>query len=100
MYLDLDTVKKHLNIESGWTADDALLLLYIDAAEEAVQVHVNEPLEEIAQKNGGCVPTPLFQAMLLQVGNFYQNREIIGTKVQALPFSYQYLINLYRNFNH
>lgn len=98
MYLDIDLVKKHLNIESGYTDDDELLLLYMEAAEDAVRVHVNEDLETIAEKNGGCVPTPLFQAMLLQVGNLYQNREIVGTKVETVPFAYQYLINLYRNF--
>lgn len=98
MYLDIDLVKKHLNIESGYTDDDELLLLYMEAAEDAVRVHVNEDLETIAEKNGGCLPTPLFQAMLLQVGNLYQNREIVGTKVETVPFAYQYLINLYRNF--
>ena len=98
MYLDIDLVKKHLNIESGYTDDDELLLVYIEAAEDAVRVHVNESLEDIAAKNGGCIPTPLFQAMLLQVGNLYQNREIVGTKVETVPFAYQYLINLYRNF--
>lgn len=98
MYLDIDLVKKHLNIESGYTDDDELLLLYMEAAEDAVRVHVNEDLETIAEKSGGCIPTPLFQAMLLQVGNLYQNREIVGTKVETVPFAYQYLINLYRNF--
>ena len=98
MYLDIDLVKKHLNIESGYTDDDELLLLYMEAAEDAVRVHVNEDLETIAEKRGGCLPTPLFQAMLLQVGNLYQNREIVGTKVETVPFAYQYLINLYRNF--
>ena len=42
MYLDIDLVKKHLNIESGYTDDDELLLLYMEAAEDAVRVHVNE----------------------------------------------------------
>lgn len=99
MYLDLDTVKKHLNLESSYTEDDEYILLLIDAAEQAVRVHVNEDLETIAEKNGGCIPTPIFQAMLLQIGNLYQNREIVGAKTTALPFGYQYLIDLYRNYN-
>ena len=99
MYLDLDVVKHHLNLESSYTEDDQYLLLLIDAAEQAVKVHVNESLEEIAEKNGGCIPTPIFQAMLLQIGNLYQNREIVGSKTTALPFGYQYLIDLYRNYN-
>lgn len=99
MYLDLDVIKKHLNVESDFTDDDELIVLYADAAEQAVQVHVNESIEDIAEKNGGCIPTPLFQAMLLMVGNLYQNREIVGTKTNALPFNYNYLIDLYRNYN-
>lgn len=99
MYLDLDVIKKHLNVESDFTDDDELIVLYADAAEQAVEVHVNESIENIAEKNGGCIPTPLFQAMLLMVGNLYQNREIVGTKTSALPFNYNYLIDLYRNYN-
>lgn len=99
MYISLDLAKKHLNLESSYTEDDEYILMLIDAAEQAVRVHVNDDLEEIAEKNGGCIPTPLFQAMLLQLGNLYQNREIVGTKTTALPFSYQYLIDLYRNYN-
>lgn len=92
-------VKKHLNLESSYTEDDEYILALIDAAEAAVRVHVNEDLDSIAEKNGGCIPTPIFQAMLLQIGNLYQNREIVGSKTTALPFSYQYLIDLYRNYN-
>lgn len=98
MYLDLDLVKQHLNLESSYTEDDEYLVLLADVAEQAVKVHVNESLEEIAEKNGGCIPTPIFQAMLLQIGNLYQNREIVGSKTTALPFGYEYLISLYRNY--
>ncbi len=99
MYIPLDLAKKHLNLEADYHDDDEYILTLIDVAEEAVRVHVNEDLESIAEKNGGCIPSPLFQAMLLQIGALYQNREIVGTKTQALPFAYQYLIDLYRNYD-
>lgn len=99
MYIPLDLAKKHLNLEADYTADDEYILALIDAAEQSVRVHVNEDLESIAERNGGCIPTPLFQAMLLMIGNLYQNREIVGTKTEPLPFAYQYLIDLYRNYN-
>jgi len=98
MYIDLDTAKKHLNIESAFTEDDEYILGLIDMAEQAVRVHVNEDFEVLAEQNGGCLPAPLLQAMLLMVGNMYQNREPLGTRNQALPFNYQYLIDLYRNY--
>ena len=99
MYIPLELAKKHLNIESSYTEDDEYILMLIDAAEQAVRVHVNEDLDTLAENNGGCIPTPIIQAILLLLGSMYQNREIVGTKTQALPFAYQYLIDLYRNYN-
>lgn len=98
MYIDIDTAKKHLNIEPDFTEDDEYILGLISMAEQAVRVHVNEDFDVLAESNGGCLPTPLIQAMLLMVGNMYQNREPLGTKNLALPFNYQYLIDLYRNY--
>jgi hypothetical protein len=88
-----------LNLESSFTEDDEYILGLIEIAEQSVRVHVNEDLESIAERNGGCIPAPLFQAALLMVGNLYQNREIVGAKTAALPFNYQYLIDLYRNYD-
>lgn len=99
MYIQLDLAKKHLNIEEDFTDDDEYILSLIEVAESAVRVHVNEDFASIAEKNGGCLPPPILQAALLMIGNMYQNREPIGTKNQALPFNYQYLIDLYRNYN-
>lgn len=98
MILTLQRVKQHLNLEPDFTEDDQYILGLIDMAEKAVRVHVNEDFKDIAERNGGF-PTPLLQAMLLMVGQMYMNREIIGTKTEALPFNYQYLIDLYRNYN-
>ena len=99
MYIPLDLAKKHCNIEDSFHDDDEYIVGLIEAAEQAVRVHVNDDFDVIAAKNGGCLPTPLFQAALLMVGNLYQNREIVGSKTVALPFNYQYLIDLYRNYN-
>lgn len=97
-YIELDTAKKHLNIEPDFIEDDEYILGLIDMAEQAVRVHVNEDFDILAENNGGCLPAPLHQAMLLMIGNMYQNREPLGTKNLALPFNYQYLIDLYRNY--
>lgn len=99
MLLDLDLVKKHLNLESDFCLDDELILQIMGAAEQAVEVHVNESLDTLAEKNGGCVPTPLLQAMLLYISTWYNNREIFGTRNLELPKTANYLIDLYRNYN-
>lgn len=99
MYIQLDLAKKHLNIEDDFIEDDEYILSLIDVAESAVRVHINEDFASIAEKNGGCLPSPILQAALLMIGNLYQNREAVGTKTQELPFNYRYLIDLYRNYN-
>lgn len=99
MYITLELAKKHLNLEQDYLDDDEYILGLIGVAEDAVRTHVNDDLDVIAEKNGGCVPAPLFQAMLLMIGQMYQNREIIGAKTGQLPFNYQYLISLYQNYN-
>jgi uncharacterized phage protein (predicted DNA packaging) len=99
MYIQLDMAKKHLNIEDDFIEDDEYILNLIEVAEAAVRVHINESFNDIAAKNGGCLPSPILQAALLMVGSLYQNREIVGSKVYALPYNYQYLIDLYKNYN-
>jgi hypothetical protein len=98
MYISLDLAKKHLNIEDTFTLDDEYILGLCSVAENAVEVHCNRPLSEIAERNGGCLPSPLLQAMLLMIGDLYREREPLG-KLYALPLSYEYLISLYINYN-
>ena len=99
MYIDLDTVKKHLNIEPDFTADDEYILGLLGVAEEAVRVHVNEDFGTLAEANGGCLPAPILQACLLMIGNLYQHREPINKNGIELPLSYTYLIRLYQNWD-
>lgn len=99
MYIQLDLAKKHLNIEDDFREDDEYIIQLIEVAESAVRVHINEDFAIIAEKNGGALPPPILQAMMLMIGNLYQNREIIGSKVHELPYNYQYLIDLFRNYN-
>lgn len=98
MYISLDLAKKHLNVEDTFVEDDEYILGLCSVAESAVEVHCNRSLEELAERNGGCLPSPLIQAMLLMIGDLYQEREPLGKKY-SLPLSYDYLINLYVNYN-
>jgi uncharacterized phage protein (predicted DNA packaging) len=95
----LELAKQHLNLEADYVDDDTYIQALIEVAEQAVEVHVNEKLEDIADEEGN-IPKPLLQAMLLMIGNLYQNREMVAPmKVTALPYNYEYLINLYKNYN-
>lgn len=100
MYLKLYQVKKHLNIDDDFTEDDEYLVDLIHVAEAVIQKHIDDNLKEVAEANGGELPSPLAQAMLLLIGDLYANRESVAyTSVSELPLSYKYLLSLYKNYN-
>ena len=99
MYLELSQVKKHILVDETFTDDDNYIQSLMDVAEASVSKHIDCPLACIEQEDGK-LPPPVVHAMLLIVGNLYANREpvVMGTIVTELPLSYNYLVNLYRNY--
>lgn len=99
MYLQLYQIKKHLNIDELFYEDDEYLLELGIVAEMAVEKHIDDSLDNIANGNGGVLPSPLLQAMLLLIGNLYANRESVAfTSSTEVPHTFTYLIDLYRNY--
>ena len=100
IYVQLYQLKKHLNIDEQFTDDDEYLVQLTEVAQATVETHIDMPLEKLAKKHGGKLPSPVFHAILIMVGNLYASRESVsfaGSAVQ-IPFNYQYLIDLYRNY--
>lgn len=99
MFLTLDKIKHHLNIDPYFTEDDAYLLSLGEVAEQTVQRHVCCVLEDMADESG-VLPAPLLQAMLLYVGVLYNSRESVtyGGNPANVPFTFEYLLNLYKNY--
>ena len=96
--LTLDQIKKHLNIDATFTADDSYLLSLADVAAEMVETHIDKPLNELTDGEGN-LPAPLVHAMLLLIGNFYANRESVTfANAQPLPHAFDLIINLYQNY--
>ena len=99
-FLTLDKLKKHLNIDATFTADDEYITSLGDVAEAIVSNHLGFDLSELAENNGGSLPAPIVHAMFLFVGNLYMNRESVSVaNFSNIPFSYEYLIGLYKNYN-
>lgn len=99
MQIELDKIKKHLNIDADFTDDDSYLLAISDVAQEIVQKHIDCTFDEIA-KSEGAIPAPLLQAVLLMIGNLYNNRESVAfTTAVEIPHSYDYLLSLYKHYN-
>lgn len=100
MYIQLYQIKKHLNIDDDFFNDDEYLLHLAEVAEKLVQKHIDNNLSELCAENSGDLPSPLLHAMLLMIGNLYENREPIAFASHSeLALSYNYILDLYKNYN-
>ena len=91
-------MKKHLNIDEDFTEDDAYLYSLIQVAEQAVEMYIDKPLSEISDENGK-IPDSLRHAMLLLIGNLYDNREsTITLNINEVPHAFQFLLDLYQKY--
>lgn len=99
MYVTLHLLKQHLNIEDSVYSEDDYLNHLIAVAEGTVEQHICQSLDELTNSNGD-IPKPLQQAILLYCGDLYANRESVafGGSPQQVPFTYEYLLNLYQNY--
>jgi uncharacterized phage protein (predicted DNA packaging) len=91
--MELNDVKKHLNIDASFTDDDAYILSLMAVAENAVKCHINVvSLTEL----GDELPASVRHAILLLVGSLYLNREAVSdTNLVKVPYSYEYLLSPY-----
>lgn len=100
MYITVEDIKKHLNIDDDFKGDDEYLAYLITVAEDAVSIHIDRNLSEVADENGGELPAVLIHAMKLFIGDMYQSREStsFNGSPAEIPFSYTYLTSLYRRY--
>lgn len=99
MFLEIDRIKKHLNIDDYYKDDDNYLAYLYEVAEKVVEKHTDTSLKQIAEENGGELPPPILHAMLLFIGDMYKSRESISFgSVTSIPFSYEYILSLYKNY--
>lgn len=99
-HLTLKLIKEHLNLDNDFTMDDEYLSMLGDVVEKVVERHIDDSFTYLANANGGHLPTPLIQAMLLLLGTYYSNREHIAFNANyEVGNSYTFLIDLYRNYS-
>lgn len=96
--IDLDLIKKHLNIDQDFVDDDEYLLTLADVAVRTIERHIDHCIDDYVID--GQLDAPLQHAALLLIGNFYQNRESV-TYGQALtvPHGYEYLLQTYIDYS-
>ncbi len=78
-FVTLDDAKRHLNIEDGYTGEDAYVTDLIGVAEDVVQGYGRISLADHADE-GGKLPPALRHAILLIVGEMYYHREASADK--------------------
>lgn len=99
-HLTLKLIKEHLNLDNDFTMDDEYLSMLGDVVEKVVERHIDDSFSYLASTNGGHLPAPLIQAMLLLLGTYYANREHIAFNANyEVGNSYTFLIDLYRNYS-
>lgn len=98
LYISIEDIKNHLNIDTDFIADDKYLGQLIEVAQGAVERNIDRKLEDLEDVNGQ-LPETLLQAVKFLVGNYYANRESVAfAATHDVPHSYQYLIDLYRDY--
>lgn len=97
MYIDLDTIKRHLIIDHD---DDNLLLADLETvAEDAVRRDLNLYSLKDIEDCSGMLPSCVTQAMLLLIGTLYANRESVSYgQAHPVPHAYEMLLDLCRNY--
>lgn len=92
-YLTLEDIKKHLNIDPQFIEDDS----YLEGL-EGVAIDIIE--RDIDYKLGDELPDALKHALLLVIGNFYDNRESLSpVGINELPQSLGWILDLYRDYS-
>lgn len=100
MIISLDEIKKHLNIDPWFEQDDEYLMYLEEVSKEMVETHLGYTCEDL-EYDYGVIPAPVKHAMLLMIGNLYNNRESVSTlTVKELPLSYQYLLQKFKNYEY
>lgn len=94
MYITIEDIKRHLNID--YEEDNQYLVDLIESAEAAIEKFIQHPLAEEENKEG-MIPADLKHAIRLMVGGFYANREPAAFAASSeVPFGLHFLLIQYR----
>ena len=93
-YITLEEAKTHLRVD--FSDDDTYIQDLCNLVEEVVATEIGQLLDEFDDG----LPLGLTHAMMLILAHLYMVREpvVIGVSVNKLPYSYQYLLEPYKNY--
>ena len=101
LFITLKQIKKQCRLDADDNSEDPYLELIGLAAEQAVENHLNRTLyaDKVpeGESEGLVVTSDITMAMLLMVGQFYENREATSEfTMKKVPLAYSYLLERYR----
>lgn len=96
--IPLELFKLHTRTDD-FDADDAILAVYLDAAEAKVIRDTRRALDELlAMGDGVQLPLELQQAAMMLAAHWYANREAASpVELRSVPLAYENIVNSYTN---
>ena len=96
-FLTLSQIKQQCRIDEARSDEDDYLMVIADAAELAVQQHLNRNLyiDEVPDDDstGTVITATIHMAMLLMVAQLYENREATSElTMKEVPLTFSYLL--------
>ena len=92
-YLTLNDIKAHCRIDID--AEDSLLELYGEAAEDTVLNYIGKTYDELIEEYT-TLPKPIVQATLMLVDTSYQYRSPISAQSMSIvPYTFDLLVKPY-----
>lgn len=96
LYVSVEEAKNHLRIDFTNKEDEVELEAIIEAAQDAVEIHINRPLIEL-ESSPGKLRASINHAIKLMIGNLYANREPTSNyKCAEIPYSISFLLDPHR----
>lgn len=93
MYLKIEDIKKQCVIEHD--EDDVLLKAMAEAAEDGMRGYLGRgSLDELTDEND-ALPSGVYQAMLMMVGEMYNHREATVSYAQYENAAFRFLVQPY-----
>lgn len=96
LYVSVEEAKRHLNIDEMITQDDEIIEAICEAAQDAVETHLNRSLTDL-EVQPGKLRAAINHALKLMIGNLYSNREASGpVKMVEVPYTVSFLLDPHR----
>lgn len=98
-YLNIKQIKRQCVVDLDYKEDDMLLYSLGTAAEDVIEQEIAQSLDDLAEKNGGELPTPLMQAGYMLVDYFYGGERGSSGNDIKIPEAIFRICRLYRKYS-